>query len=112
MSQTCFMGFDGAATSVVKKSGVQARLKKSALHAIFIHCHCHRLQLAIIQATNSTQGIKHVYPTLTTLWKFFYSFPKRSESLMAVQKVLDLSELKIAKPSDTGWLAHENVLQL
>ena len=37
------MGFDGAATFSGKKNGVQARLKKHAPHAIFVHCHCHML---------------------------------------------------------------------
>ena len=41
---------------------------------------------------------------------FHYS-PKRAESLKKVQKVLDLPELKIVKPSDTRWLAHERCVQ-
>ncbi len=32
------MGFDGAATFSGRKTGVQARIKKHAPHAIFIHC--------------------------------------------------------------------------
>lgn len=48
-----------------------------------------------------------MYMTLTTLWKFFYHSPKRCENLKEVQKVLDLPELKITKPSNTRWLAHE-----
>ena len=67
------MGFDGAATFSGKKTGVQARMKKHAPHAIFIHCHCHKLQLACVQAANNTTQIKHVYTTLTTLWKYFIS---------------------------------------
>ena len=102
------MGFDGAATFAGSKSGVQARLKKNAPHAIFVHCHCHKLQLACVQAANNTEGIKHVYTALTTLWKFFHNSPKRYENLKEIQKVLELPELKIVKPSDTRWLAHEN----
>ena len=48
-----------------------------------------------------------MYTTRTTLWKFFYHSPKRCEHLKEVQKELDLPELKITKPSDTRWLAHE-----
>ena len=33
--------------------------------------------------------------------------PKRTECLKEVKRVLDLPELKIVKPSDTRWLAHE-----
>ena len=66
------MGFDGAATFSGDKTGVQRRLKELSPHALFVHCCCHVLQLASVQAANATPGIKHVYTTLMTLWKFFH----------------------------------------
>ena len=75
LSNLIGMGFDGAATLSGKKSGVQARMKKYPPHALFVHCHCHQLQLACVQAVNATVGIEHVYVTLTTMWKFFYYSP-------------------------------------
>ena len=56
-------------------------------------------------------GIEHFYVTLTTLWKFFYYSPKRAQSLKGVQKILDFPEVKIVKPSDTRWLAHERCVR-
>ena len=111
ISKIIGMGFDGASTFSGNKTGVQTRIKKIAPHVLFVHCHCHLLQLACVQAANSTNGIKHVYVTLTALWKFFHYSPKRAESLKMVQQVLDLPELKIAKPSDTRWLAHERCVK-
>lgn len=105
------MGFDGAATFSGKHNGVQSLLKKISPYAVFVHCHCHLLQPACVQAANATNGIKHVYVTLTTLWKFFHYSPKRTECLKEVQRVLDLPELKIVKPSDTRWLAHERCVK-
>ena len=105
------MGFDGAATFSGDKTGVQCRLKKNSPHGLFVHCHCHRLQLACVQAANPTTGIKHVYTTLTTLWKFFHYSPKRTECLKEVKRILDLPELKIIRPSDTRWLAHERCVK-
>ena len=105
------MGFDGAATFSGKESGVQARLKKHAPHAVFIHCHCHMLQLACIQVANRTTRIEHVYTTLTSLWKYFHHSPKRAQSLKEIQNVLELPELKVIKPSDTRWLAHERCVK-
>ena len=69
------------------------------------------LQLACVQAANHTPGIEHVYKTLITLWKFFHYSPKRAEHLISVQQVLDLPELKVTKPSDTRWLAHERCVK-
>ena len=111
VSKIVGMGFDGASAFSGRKTGVQTRIKKLAPHALFVHCHCHLLQLACVQAANSTKGIKHVYVTFIALWKFFHYSPKRAESLKMVQHVLDLPELKIAKPSDTRWLAHERCVK-
>ena len=79
------MGFDGAATFSCDKTRVQRRLKELSPHALFVHCHCHVLQLASVQAANDTPGIKHVYTTLMTLWKFFLYSPKCAESLEEIQ---------------------------
>ena len=73
------MGFDGAATFSGDKTGVQRRLKELSPHALFVHSRCHVLQLASVQAANATPGIKHVYTTLMTLWKFFHYSPKCAE---------------------------------
>ena len=73
------LGFDGAATFSGEKTGVQAR-SRNTLHALFVHCHCHLLQLACMQSANKTPGIAHVYRTLTTLWKHFHNSPKRAVS--------------------------------
>lgn len=111
LSKLVGMGFDGAATFSGAKTGVQARLKKNSPRALYVHCHCHMLQLACVQAANHTPGIEHVYKTLMTLWKFFHYSPKRAEHLKGVQQVLDLPELKVTKPSDTRWLAHERCVK-
>ena len=44
-----------------------------------MHYHRHLLQLACVQAANHTEGIKHIYITLITLWNFFNYSPQRSE---------------------------------
>ena len=93
-----------------KHNGVQSLLRKNSPHAVFVHCRCHLLQPACVQAANGINGIKNVYITLTTLWKFFHYSPKRAECLKEVQRVLDLPELKIVKPSDTQ-LAHEHCVK-
>jgi len=78
-------------------------------HSIFVHCHCHLLQLACVQAAKNTQGIKHVYTTLTTLWKYFHYSPKWAECLKEIQWVLEMLEFKIVKSSKSylrvvlGW---------
>ena len=54
--------------------------------------------MACVQAGISTQAVKHVYITLTSLWKYS---PKWAKFLREVKLVLGMPELKIVKPSDT-----------
>ena len=41
----------------------------------------------------------------------FHFSPKRAESLKEIQRVLELPEMKVVKPSDTRWLAHERCVK-
>ena len=81
------MGFDGAATFSGDKTGVQRRLKELSPHALFVHC-----RWASVQAANATSGIKHVSTTLIMYGSSLIT-PQNVQSLMDIQKVLDLSEL-------------------
>jgi len=105
------MGFDGATTFSGKISGVQARLKLNSPYAAYIPRKSHKLELACIQAENSSPLIKRVFSNLTALWKIFHFSPKKAEKLKEVQELLGLPELKVVAPSDTRWLAHERCIK-
>ena len=60
-----------------------------------------RFQLSINCEAVHTQGIEHVYVTLTTWWKFSITPPKHSQSWKEVQKVLDLPELRIGNKTSS-----------
>ena len=104
-------GYDGAATFSGSQTGVERRIRVHAAHALYIHCSCHRLQLASIQAAQSVGMIKQMFGTMASLWKLFYYSPKKMETLKHVQSVLSLPELKVVKLSDTRWLSHERCVR-
>ena len=70
-------GYDGAATFLGSKSGVQKRIRVHAPHALYIHCSCHRLQLASIQAAESVDTIKKMFGTMESLWSYFIILLKK-----------------------------------
>ena len=83
-------------------TGVQVRIRHFSL---FVHCTCHRLQLAAVHASSEHNEVKRVLGTLLTMWKAFHYSPKKAENLAEIEAVLKTPELKILKPSDTRWLA-------
>lgn len=99
------IGFDGASTMSGKKSGVQLRMRLHAPSAIYVHCQCHKLQLAAIDAAKEHTEVKRVMGTLLTIWKAFHYSPQKAEKLAEVQAVLNSPGIKMQKPSDTRWLS-------
>ena len=104
-------GYDGAAPFSGRNTGVQKRMRTLSGHALYIHCSCHRLQLASIQAAESVPQIQKFFGMLLNLWKLFYYSPKKAEKLKEVQSVLNHPELKVVKPSSTRWLSHERCVR-
>ena len=72
-------GYDGAATFSGCKNGVQRRIRTHSAHAVYIHCTCHRIQLASIQAAESITIINKMFGTMTNLWKLFAKESRSSQ---------------------------------
>ena len=105
------LGFDGASTMSGCRSGVQLRMRCLAPSSLYVHCHCHRLQLAAVNAASDHREVSRVLGTLLTLWKAFHYSPKKAEKLVEIQSILNAPELKVTKPSHTRWLARERCVR-
>ncbi|KAI6653012.1 E3 SUMO-protein ligase [Oopsacas minuta] len=98
------LGFDDTNTMSGHISGVQIRLKLHAPSSIYVHCRCHKLQLAALNAASEHTVVKRILGTLLTIWKAFHFSPKKAEKLAEIQAELQAPEIKMQKPSDTRWL--------
>ena len=105
------LGFDGTNTMSGHRSGVQLRLRLHSPSAICVHCRCHQLQLASVNAAKEHVEVKRVIGTLLTIWKAFHYSLNKAEKLTEIQAELNSSELKMLKPSDTRWLAREKAVR-
>ena len=105
------LGFDGASAMSGNRTGVQTRLRLHAPSALYVHCRCHLLQLAAVNAAGEHAEVKRVLGTLLTIWKAFYYSPKKAEKLKEIQNELQCPEVKMQKPSDTRWLARERAVR-
>ena len=105
------LGFDGTHTMSGHRSGVQTRLRVHAPSAIYVHCRCHKLQLAAVNAAAEHTEVKRALGTLLTIWKAFHYSPKIAEKLAEIQAELQAPEIKMQKPSDTRWLARERAIR-
>ncbi len=67
-------GYDGAAAFSGRLSGVQKRIRTLAPHALYIHCSCHRLQLASIQTAESVKEVKMMFGAMTNFMEVLLLF--------------------------------------
>ena len=74
------IGFDGMNTMSGHRSGVQTRLRLHALSAVYVHCCCHKLQLAALNAAAEHTKVNRVLGTLLTVWKAFHYSPKKQKT--------------------------------
>ena len=86
-------------------------IRTLALQALFVHCRAHVLQLCCISATRCLPSLKKGFATLMSVWKMFHYSPKKFSVLKEMQALVNHPQLKMIKPSDTSWLAHDRSLK-
>lgn len=73
--------YKGAAVFSGCRSGVHIRMHIHAAHAMFIHCVCHRLQLASVQAAENVTQIEKIFGMMGNIEKLFNYSPKKLRPL-------------------------------
>ena len=100
-------GCDGAATFSGTKNGVQMCIRTLAPRALFVHYRAHVLQICCVSAARCLPSLKKVFAILMSVWKMFHYSPKKFSALKEMQALINHPQLKMIKPSDTCWLAHD-----
>ena len=84
-------------------------IRTLAPRALFVHCRAHVLQLCCVSAARCLPSLKKVFAILMFIWKMFHYSPKKFSALKEMQALVNQPQLKMIKPSDTRWLAHEDL---
>ena len=69
--------FDRAANMSGARKGLAARMKKSLTLSIYVHCHGHRLNMALQDTMIIIEPFKKVLGVIQSLYNFFEGSPKR-----------------------------------
>ncbi|KAL6504758.1 hypothetical protein OROHE_023516 [Orobanche hederae] len=89
-------GYDGASNMRGAWNGLQALILKDCPQAYYVHCFAHRLQLALVAASNDVHGVWLFFSKLTSIVNFVNASPKRKT------EVEDLHKLELKKMIDNG----------
>jgi hypothetical protein len=96
---------DGASVMTGRKSGVATQLAKKYPSIITWHCLNHRLELAVGDAIDETQGTNHFRSFMDALYTLYSRSPKTSRKLETEAHELDIQIKKIGRVLNTRWVA-------
>ncbi len=63
--------YDGAAVMSGCNNGVQEKFRKEVPHALYVHCHAHRLNLTLVDCVRNIQPAAEFFEIVQMLYIFF-----------------------------------------
>ena len=76
---------------------------------IHVHCHAHRLALAVSQSAKEVKNLKDYEQTVNHVFNYYNNSPVRYNRLREMQDVLEC-QVALKEPHSVRWLAlHEAV---
>lgn len=95
--------YDGASVMSGPFSGVQKRITELVPHAVYIHCHAHRLNLCLINSIEDIKLITDFFDTVQGLYKYLMNGHTRYELFISIQKKKNLKVLHLERLVETRW---------
>ncbi|MGH0115437.1 UNVERIFIED_CONTAM: hypothetical protein FKN15_000072, partial [Acipenser sinensis] len=96
--------YDGAAVMSGQRSGVATRLKALVKHALYVHCHAHRLNLVLVDTAKSVPEASHFFALLEKLYVFIsgsYVYAKWKE--LQIEMYPGEAPRELPRLGDTRW---------
>ncbi|XP_052573671.1 zinc finger MYM-type protein 1 isoform X3 [Peromyscus californicus insignis] len=108
-NKLCGQAYDSATDLRVKFNEVVTEFKKEEPRALYVHCHAHFFELAVIRFCKE---VKELRSTLNTLSSLLNTIRASGEMLAILQTRCKLSQNKTCKKhtSQSCWTAHEHLL--
>ena len=99
-------GLDGTNSMSSKRSGLQRLIKHSSPHAEYINCRNRRLALCFVHLLKEFPSLVPLDTMLLSVWKLFKYSTIKKDVFNDMQRVYELTPLKVIKACTTRWLTH------
>lgn len=63
--------YDGTSVMSGCNNGVQEKFRQEVPHAVYIHCHAHRLNLVLVDCVHNVKPVAECFATVQLLYNFF-----------------------------------------
>lgn len=107
MNMCVAQSYDGASVMSGRVRGVQQLIRQIAGNPCpYVHCHAHRLNLAIVDVAKDVDGVGDTFGLLEAIYAFQSVSTIRNAEFLAAQENIYIGErvLKMPQQSDTRWV--------
>ena len=101
--------YDGASVISGPFTGVRSRILEDNPQSIYIHCHAHQLNLALVDCCRSLPHASNFFASLESLYVFMSS--SVPHSLLLNKQEMKIKELRLVKLSDTRWSCRDTSIK-
>lgn len=97
-------GYDGASVMSGKNAGVAKLMQKEAPFALYVHCHAHRLNLALVDCVKSVPAAAEFFVLLEQLYVFVSGSFVHARWVEIQQEMYGSAHVReLQRLSDTRW---------
>ena len=106
------LGTDCASVMANKLPDVTKSLKEDSPHMVFLHCVCHRLNLAVSQMCDDVPSIEILQSIVAAAYTFASMSQRRLKRVYNMKNVLDRERVGVQCLYNVRWLKHDTVVAL
>jgi len=104
MRKVVGLGTDGANVMASDLNGVNGLISHDNPHVVFVHCVCHRLNLAVSQACAGIPDMATLQSLISAVYNFVQLSPTRLERFKEMAAVLAVDALKFKRIYDIRYV--------
>ena len=101
-------GYDGGSNMSGEFKGVASRIRKNIPRAMYVNCHCHKLNLALSDALNLLTSARNCLGTVNSLYTFIEGSAKRHAIFLNSQLTNKATTVK--RVDGTRWSSRERAV--
>ena len=106
------LGTDCASVMANKLPDVTKSLNEHSPHMVFLHCVCHRLNLAVSQVCDNVPSMATLQSIVAAAYTFASMSQCRLERVYNMKTVLDRERVRVQCLYNIRWLKHDAVVAL
>ncbi|XP_071793337.1 zinc finger protein 862-like [Asterias amurensis] len=99
------LGTDGASAVASDINGLNGLITADNPYCIFVHCVCHRLNLAVSQASQKVKEMQALRMTIAAIYNFIQLSPKKLQMFKDIASLMDISTLTFKRLYEIRWLS-------